>query len=350
MISRRSLLAAALAPEKSLREIADGKKMYFGAAASWPLLRDDALYAKHFAAECNMLVPENVLKMGPVHPEPERYNFEPADFMAAFCQKHGMKMRGHTLVWHSQTFPWFKEKVTNENARRILEEHVRTVAGRYRGKIDSWDVVNEAIEVKDGVTGGLRKSQWLEVLGPEFIDMAFKAAREADPAATLVYNDYGLDYADAGSEAKRAAVLKLLHGMQERKVPLDGFGTQAHLNIASREKFNPDVLRKFLGEVASLGLKIYVTELDVIDQALPDDIEARDKGVAEFYEAYLTAALDVKEVVAVLTWGLTDKYSWLARRHPRPSGAPIRPLPLDSEYNRKPAWRAIAKTMEGRRG
>lgn len=358
MIDRRSFLAAAPAVagagaalaqgEGGLREVAAKRGMWFGAAASWPLLRDDETYARHFAAECNMLVPENVLKMQVVHPEPERYVFIPGDFLASFCQKNGMKMRGHTLVWHQQMAPWFQSVATRENARRLLEEHIRTVAGHYRGKIESWDVVNEAIDVKDGITGGYRKTPWMELLGPEYIDFAFRAAREADPEAGLVYNDYGLDYADEGSAAKQEAVLRLLRGMRERKVPLDGFGTQAHLNVANRQKFQPEALRKFLGEVAALGLKIYVTELDVIDQALPDDVEARDHGVAEFYEAYLSAALDVKAVAAVLTWGLTDRYTWLARRHARPSGAPIRPLPLDREYQRKPAWRAIGRVMEGR--
>jgi len=362
-MERRSFLAALAASgvatngvpargetERALREVAAGKGMWFGAAAGWPLLRDNEIYARQFATECNMLVPENVLKMQVVHPEPERYNFEPGDFLAAFCQKHGMKMRGHTLVWHQQMAPWFQGVATRENARRLLEEHIRAVAGHYRGKIESWDVVNEAIDVKDGIAGGLRKTPWFELLGPEYIDFAFRAARAVDGEARLVYNDYGLDYADEGTAAKQEAVLRLLRGMLERKVPLDGFGTQAHLNVASREKFKPEALRKFLGEVAALGLKIYVTELDVIDQALPDDVEARDRGVAEFYEAYLSAALDVKAVVAVLTWGLTDRYTWLARRHARASGAPIRPLPLDREYGRKPAWRAIGRAMEGRRG
>ena len=337
-----------IAQDRALRGIAAAKQLYFGAAAAWPLLRDDETYARHFAAECNMLVPENALKMGPVHPEPDRYNFEPGDFMAAFCQRHGMKMRGHTLVWHTQIFPWFKEKVNSNNARQILEEHIRTVAGHYRGRIESWDVVNEAIEIKDGLAGGLRKTPWLELLGPEYLDMAFRAAREANPGAALVYNDYGLDYEDPPSQAKREAVLKLLRGMLERKVPLDGFGTQAHLNAANRSKFSPDGLRKFLGDVAALGLRIYVTELDVVDQSLPDDINERDQAVAEFYESYLTAALSEKAVCAVLTWGLTDRYTWLARRHPRASGEPIRPLPLDRDYNRKPAWRAIGRAFQSR--
>ncbi len=309
------------ATERSLRERATARKLLFGAAASWPALRDDVEYASHFAGECNILVPENVLKMQVVHPEPDKYNFEPGDFMAAFCEKNKMKMRGHTLVWHQQMAPWFKSVVTKENAGSVFDEHIRTVAGHYRGKMHSWDVVNEAIQVKDGVEHGLRKTPWLEMLGPEYIERAFRVAHEADPKAMLCYNDYGLDYDDPADEAKRDAVLALLRRLKEKKAPIHGFGTQAHLNAGSLGKIKAEPVRKFFSAVAGLGLKILITELDVIDAALPDDIEQRDKGVAETYAAYLPAALEEKAVVAVLTWGLTDKYTWLARRHKRPSGA-----------------------------
>lgn len=360
MMDRRTFIAAATAlpvkgapgqakaGEKGLREHAAARKFLFGAAAGWPMLRDDAEYASNFAAECNILVPENVLKMQLTQPKPGVFSFEAADFMADFCQKHKMQFRGHTLVWHTQMAPWFKSVVSGDNARQIFEEHIRTVAARYKGRMHSWDVVNEAIQLKDGLEGGLRKTPWLEFVGPQYIDIAFRVAHEADPQAMLVYNDYGLDYDDPADEAKRQAVLNLLRGMLERKVPLHGFGTQAHLNAGRLEKINGGVLRKFFREVASLGLKILITELDVVDRDLPDDIEERDKGVAAVYEAYLSAALEEKEVVSVLTWGLTDKYTWLARRHPRPSGLPIRPLPLDREYKRKPAWHAIARAIDRR--
>jgi endo-1,4-beta-xylanase len=261
-----------------------------------------------------------------------------------------MKMRGHTLVWQQQMAPWFKSEVTKENAGRIFDEHIRTVAGHYRGKMHSWDVVNEAIQVKDGLEHGLRQTPWLEMLGPEYVERAFRVAHEADPKAMLCYNDFGLDYDDPADEAKRGAVLALLRRLKERKAPIHGFGTQAHLNAGKLEKIKAGTVRKFFAEVAALGLKILITELDVIDADLPDDIAQRDKGVAETYEAYLSAALEEKAVVAVVTWGLTDRYTWLARRHKRPSGEAVRVLPLDREYGRKPAWHAVARAIDGRRG
>lgn len=342
-------LLSAQSSEPGLRAYAAKKKLLYGAAAGWPVLRDDADYAKHFAEECNLLVPENVLKMGPVHPEPERYNFEPADYMMEFCKKNDMRMRGHTLVWHSQGWPWLKTTVNATNARKYLEEHIATVAGRYRGQMHSWDVVNEAVEVADGREDGLRKTAWLEFLGPEYLDIAFHAAAAADPQAKLTYNDYGLDYDTPGNEKKRDAVLRLLRGLKDRKAPIHAFGMQAHLDWKAFQNFKAETLRRFFRDVASLGLEIYITELDVGDRDLPDDEAERDKGVAKVYEDYLTVALEEPAVKAVLTWGLTDRYTWLAGRNRRPSGAGARVLPLDREYKRKPAWHAIARAFESRK-
>ncbi len=361
MLTRRTFLKASAATpvafsrtpaqqqEQPLRTHAKISGLLYGAAAAWPLLRDNAEYAAHFAEECGLLVPENVLKMGPVHPAPDKYNFEPGDFMADFCKKNGMAMRGHCLVWHSQMWPWFKSVVNAENARKHLEEHIRTVAGHYKGRMHSWDVVNEAVLPGDGREDGLRKTPWLETIGPDYLDLAFRTAREADPSALLCYNDYGLDYDTPDQERKRGAVLSLLRQMKDRKVSLDAFGMQAHLNAGSQKDFKPEVLRRFFGEVASLGLKILITELDVGDRDLPEDVSERDKAVADVYESYLTATLQEPAVVAVLTWGLTDRYTWLAGRNRRPSGAPVRVLPLDADYRRKPAWSAMARAFDRRK-
>ncbi len=361
MLNRRSLLktgavlplglhrAFAQAGDQPLKAHAAARGVLFGAAAAWPVLRDVPEYAAHFADECGMLVPENVLKMGPVHPEPERYNFAPADFMAEFCAKNKMAMRGHTLVWHSQPWPWLQTTVSAQNARKYLEDHIRTVAGRYKGRMHSWDVVNEAVLPSDGRDDGLRKTAWLEMLGPDYIETAFRVAHEADPSALLCYNDFGVDYATPEQEAKRAAILRLLRHLLERKAPVQAFGMQAHLNAANRDSISAETIRRFFGEIAGLGLKILITELDVIDRSLPDDIEQRDKVIAAVYESYLGAALREPAVIAVLTWGLTDRYKWLAGRARRESGTPVRVLPLDREYQRKPAWTAMARAFDNRK-
>ncbi|MCS7314996.1 MAG: endo-1,4-beta-xylanase [Bryobacterales bacterium] len=350
-MTRRTALAGALAAtfparnadeeEPGLREYAARAGLLYGAAAAWPVLRDDESYARAFAQECSILVPENVLKMGPVQPEPGAFRFEPADFMAEFCRRHDMRMRGHTLLWHQQAWPWLKTIADAQEARKRLEEHILTVAGRYRGSMHSWDVVNEAVHVPDGRQDGLRKTPFLELLGSDYVELAFRIAHDADPQAKLTYNDYGLDYDTPGQESKRQAVLRLLRHLKEREVPIHAFGMQAHLDWAEFRHFNPETLQRFFREIAELGLEIYITELDVSDRDLPDEIAQRDEAIAKVYHTYLTAALAERAVKAVLTWGLTDRYTWLATRRQRPSGTPVRVLPLDRDYRRKPAWQAI---------
>jgi endo-1,4-beta-xylanase len=352
---RRSFLQAAAAMaarsafaagEQPLRAHAAARGILYGAAANYGALQRDPDYAAHFAEECGILVPENSLKFGPVHPQLDRFDFTQGDFLADLAAKHDMKMRGHTLVWHEQLAPWVRSTLTPGNARQCLEEHIRTVVGHYKGRMHSWDVVNEAIHVPDGREDALRRTPWLELLGPEYLDIAYGIAAEADPSALLVYNDFGLDYDSPGGIAKREAVLKLLRGMIERKAPVQGFGMQAHLSSREQKDFNPDSLRRFFGSIAGLGLKILITELDVADQSLPADIAERDRAVASIYESYLSAALQEKAVIAVLTWGLTDKYTWLAGQKRRTDGQPVRVLPFDRDYQRKPAWQAIAKAFD----
>jgi endo-1,4-beta-xylanase len=209
----------------------------------------------------------------------------------------------------------------------------------------SWDVVNEAIAVEDGRPDGLRKTPWLDLLGPNYIDLAFRLAAQADPQALLVYNDYGLEYDTPQDEAKRAAVLKLLERLKSQGTPIHAFGMQSHLS-GHETKFNPQKLRKFLGDVASLGLKIMITELDAIDEKLPLNIAVRDRIIAGAYEDYLSAALDEKAVIAVITWGLSDRYTWLSEFKPRKDRAAVRPLPFDRNFNRKLAWNAIARAFD----
>jgi endo-1,4-beta-xylanase len=207
----------------------------------------------------------------------------------------------------------------------------------------SWDVVNEAIFLKDGRFDGLRNTPWLKFLGPDYIDIAFHAAAKADPQALLVYNDYGLESESSQAEAKRTAVLKLLERLKSKGTPVHAFGTQAHFG---RPGFKQTTLSTFLHNVADLGLKIMITEMDVADESMPTDVNVRDRIVAGVYEDYLSAVLDEPGVIAVLTWGLSDRYTWHSTYKPRKDGTPVRPLPLDTELRRKLAWNAIARAFD----
>jgi endo-1,4-beta-xylanase len=325
-----------------LRDRAAVKKLIYGAAATRSKLSSDAKFADCFTRECGILVPEVELKWDVLRPNIDRFNFAPGNWLFEFTHTHKMLMRGHTLVWHDALPPWFPELVNRNNAEQILLKHIQTVVRHYAGKLHSWDVVNEAISPQDKRPDGLRNSPWLKLLGPDYIDLAFHAASAADPNALLVYNDYGLDYDTHNGQTRRAAVLNLLENLQAKGTPIHALGIQAHLYRYDTPCLNPEKLQKFLRQVASMGLKILITELDVTDKTLPKDLQVRDRMVAGIYEDYLNAVLEEPAVIAVLTWGLSDRYTWLAN----PDGVPARPLPLDSQFQRKLAWNAIARAFD----
>ncbi|MBD2625713.1 endo-1,4-beta-xylanase [Trichormus variabilis] len=333
-----------VAGNRSLKERAAHKRLIYGADCGTLNLQSAPELQTAVVRECAMLV-LGFLKWDMLRPTADSFNFTRGDWYVEFAEKNRMLLRGHTLVWHESLPWWFKETVNKQNAQQFLNEHIQQVAGRYAGKMHSWDVVNEAINVQDGLPNGLRKSPWLDLLGPDYIDNAFRLAAQVDPKALLVYNDFGLDYDTPKDEAKRTAVLKLLERLKSQGTPIHAFGMQSHLS-GDETRFNPQKLRNFFRDIADLGLKILITELDVIDKKLPQDIAVRDRIVAGVYEDYLSAALDEKAVIAVITWGLSDHYTWISKFFPRSDGAPVRPLPLDDKMQRKLAWNAIARTFD----
>ncbi len=331
--------------EASLKERAAAKGLIYGAASRYNDLSNNKELALRFAQECAILVPEWELKWAPLRPSPDKFDFSATDWMAQYAQTQKLLFRGHTLVWGVSLPSWFKETVNRQNAEQFLVKHIQTVAGHYAGKMHSWDVVNEAIEPFNKRLDGLGETPWLEFLGPNYIELAFRVAAEADPKAMLVYNDFGMEYDNSRDEARRTAILKLLERLKSKGTPIHALGIQAHLQGNATE-FNPNKLRNFLRDVSSLGLKILITELDVVDQKLPLDVGVRDRIVASIYEDYLSTVLDEPAVIAVLTWGLSDRYTYVSEFHPRPDGAPVRPLPLDSSLKRKLAWNAIARAFD----
>lgn len=340
--SKRDFKVAGIAP---LKKRAAAKGLIYGSACMRDNLVSDKVLKASLINECSILVPENELKWDYVHPAPDKFDFTRADWLAQFAQSNNMLFRGHTLIWYMQSSQWFKEVVNRQNAEKLLVEHITTVTKHYAGKMHSWDVVNEAIEPDDGLKDGWRKSPWLEFLGSDYIDMAYRVAAAADPKAMLVYNENDLEYDTPKHNTKRTLILKLLEGMKSRGVPIHALGIQSHLS-GDETHFNPNKFRSFLSDVASLGLKILVTELDVSDQKLPSDPLLRDRIVADRYESYLSVVLDERAVVGVLTWGLSDKYTWYSQVTPHSDHKPVRPLPLDSNLKRKLGWNAIARAFD----
>jgi endo-1,4-beta-xylanase len=257
-----------------------------------------------------------------------------------------MGFRGHPLVWYAANPPWLEELVLARRDEQLITGYIAALAGRYRGRMHSLDVVNEAL-AEDG--SGLRQSFWLKAFGPAYMDIAFHAARAADPTALLVYNDYGCEPGTAQGDRVRANCLKLLDGLIKRGAPVQALGMQSHLS-AFGAKVDQRRLRDFLAEVAARRIQLLITELDVDDEGGPWDFAARDQAVADEAERYLDVVLDAPNLSAVLTWGLTDRYADPPDSlHLKMLGWRDRKFPYDPQLRAKPLRSALARAFSARR-
>jgi endo-1,4-beta-xylanase len=322
---------------RSLRASASAHGLLVGCAVNPDHLDGETDYARTVADQASILVPENAMKWAALRPNPTQYDFRKADDIVAFALSHEQKVRGHNLCWHESIPAWFAGTVTRDNAAQYLTQHIQTVAARYAGKLHSWDVVNEAVNLKDGRPDGLRNSPWLQLIGPSYLELAFRTAREADRTALLTYNDYGIELDTPEQIDNRGQVLVLVRRLKARSVPIDAVGIQSHLTAGDVP--GPGLIR-FIRELAAMDLQVFITELDVNDRKLPEEVSERDTGVARTYREYLTSVLAEPNVTALLTWGITDRYTWLngSPHASRADGKPERPLPFDYDYNPKPAF------------
>jgi endo-1,4-beta-xylanase len=345
-----SMLAAPQASgqaDAALRAIAAGRGLAYGSAVRMRAL-DDAPCAALLVRECGVVVPEHDLKWRALSRASGTYDFAAADRLMEFARRHAMAVRGHTLLWHRSIPAWLTSAASTAELERHIETHITTVVGRYAGRIRSWDVMNEAVDPASGRADGLRSSLFLDRLGLAYLERAYRAARAADPAVELVYNDYGAEHALSGpSHRKRDAIMDLLKRLLDRSVPLDALGVQGHLS--TRRPFDGDQWLRWLEQVRALGLRIHVTELDVNDVASPADIAVRDAEVATLLQRFLESTLACAAVRSVLTWGLSDRYSWIVDgsepHQRRADGAIARPLPYDRELQPKPARAALAAAL-----
>jgi len=322
--------------------------LLYGCAVNMNALGADAAYAALIREQCRIVVAENAMKWGALRPSADGFNFDQADALVAFAESNRMKIRGHNLVWHQSNPKWLEATATKENARDLLVTHIETVAGRYAGRMHSWDVVNEAIHVEEGRPDGLRNSLWLRLIGEEYIELAFKTAREADPQALLTYNEYGIEEETRAGEQKRAAVIEMLRRMAARRVPVDAVGVQSHIAAGRTGVAYGAGLMRFIAAARELGLQVFITEMDVNDRALAADEPGRDAAVAAAYKQYLELALGDPAVRAVLTWGITDRYTWLDHEDGRVDGKPERPLLFDTEGKAKAAVFAVREAFDQR--
>jgi endo-1,4-beta-xylanase len=357
-LRRRALIAAGLSPIlpaaaqdlPPLREIATRRGIAFGTAVHAGHLGNPA-YATPIAREAAVLVPEGEGKPDSLQPEPGRFSLADLQPILDFAARNGQPVRGHTLVWHTALPAWMWATPL-ERLQPVMEAHIAGALALTRGHITDWDVVNEPIADPDVLPNqDFRDAIWYRAMGERYLDLAFRAARAADPASRLVLNEYGVEASWPRADEKRARLLRALRGMLSRGVPVGAVGIQAHMPLD--QPFAPAPFAAFLRELRGMGLEVLLTELDVIEPEgatlREEDIPARDAAVAE--RAYAVVSTAVAEGCrTVLTWGLADPYSWLNLWEParRADGATVRALPLDAAGARKPMWHALARAFEGR--
>jgi endo-1,4-beta-xylanase len=335
--------------EKGLK---DYYKNYFpvGVAVSPRALQNPAEVAL-ILQQFNSLTPENDMKMGPIHPEENRWNWAPADAIVDFAQAHKLKVRGHNLCWHEQTPGWlFKNadgsQVSKEVLLKRLHDHIDAVVKRYKGKIYAWDVVNEAIA--DNPNEFLRNSDWYKICGEDFIAEAFRYAHAADPSAVLFYNDYNTERPE-----KMERIYKLLKKLKDAKVPIDAVGLQGHWSLVEPTE---QELRTTIERFASLGLKVQVTELDVSVYPWEKDRRAKRPDESDAYTPEMQAKQSAQyklffkvfrdeakagRLTGVTFWNISDHYSWLDT-YPV-VGRKNHPLLFDENFKPKPAYYEVVK-------
>ena len=352
---------------KSLKQIAAEKGIIYGgfpqrSSVEFP---QDAEFQRIFAKEYGLLVAGFFgVTVGPFGRN--NYDFSQVKPFYDYARQNDLIFRATPMIWNEFNSPWVVEKfkspdTTTAEIDRIFANIISTLGKQYAGKVHSWDVVNEVIMVGDGRADNLKDTTisgvkgekyptWLNYLGPDYIERAFRLAAAADPNAILVLNENGLTYSNMFGnsywEKRRTAVLKLLERLVANRTPVHALGIQSHLLGHRNQEFDANKFRQFLSDVASMGLKIYITELDVADNELPQDIAVRDRLVAEAYYDYLSVVLDEPAVTTIISWGLNDRHSWLSYFAPRKDEAQVRPLLLDRQYHRKLAWKAVAKALQ----
>lgn len=338
-------------PPQSLRQAAGKSEVLIGTAVR-PYLFSEGPYAATLAREYSMVEPEDAMKWWTVRPSASAFDFGQGDAVVRFAQVHGMKVRGHCLVWDHNNPDWLAHGhfVPAEMAR-LLREHIMTVMKHYAGQVFAWDVVNEALNEY----GEFKDSPWynrpgIGLSGKEsaYVEQAFQWAHEADPQALLFYNEAEGE----GLNRKSDAIFAMLKGFKRRGVPIDGVGLQMHV---SELNIDTSAIAANIARLTGLGLQVHITELDVslplnARTDAPEPATATEMDLlrqADIYRAIVRACLQNPGCTAIQTWGFTDKYSWIGSHSHGARGAA---LPFDRNYKPKPAYDALLGALiQGRR-
>mgnify|MGYP001048057041 CR=1 FL=1 len=319
------------------------------------IMERDSVQKKLILREFNSFTPENIMKSMLIHPEKNTYNFDLSDQLVALAEKNNAHLQGHTLVWHSQLSPFFKEITDSTEMVKVLTDHIDTIVGRYKGKVEAWDVVNEALN-DDGT---LRETVFLKVLGEDYLSLAFNLTKQVDPDVELYYNDYSMTNPD-----KRAGAIKMIKRMQELGTKIDGIGMQGHWDLDSP---SIEEIEKSIVEYSELGIQVAITELDVSVIPMPWDFSGADvnvkfesgdptmnpypeklpdsinKKLARRYEDIFNLFLKHKEKISRVTfWGVNDGNSW---KNDWPiQGRTNYPLLFNRDNEKKEAYHSVVNT------
>jgi endo-1,4-beta-xylanase len=331
--------------DASLTLAASEKGRFFGAAVRIDQINSEPLLREAVLRDCSWVTPEIHLNWDAIEWNKGELAFGPVDDLLAFATRHGLKVHGHTLLWDQSTPKWAKESMLIGDWKPI-HRHFSSVISRYQGQIDQWNVVNEPIDVTHR-QDGLRANTFLRSFGPNYIQRAFEEARTFAPNARLLINDYGFDYDNSEENRRRYMFLRLLERLKKVGVPLDAVGIQAHLDL-SKGPLKEKIISKFLDDVAGFGLDIVISELDVKECDFAASLAERDKRVALETKRYLDVALSNSATRGVITWGLSDKHSWLqteasTSRKAFTADDPSlnRGLPYDAALEKKAMYRAL---------
>lgn len=291
--------------------------------------------------ECSILSFERELKWLLLAPQRGQWDYGRADTIADFCRHNQMKARGHAPLWHAGMPSWINGTINRKDLWREIEAYFSNVVDRYGDIIDSWDVVNEALEQNGNRAGALREGLLSHILGDDYIASAFILAKQLAPAIPLVYNDFGPEY----SFTKTRSILRLLEGLKRKEIPVARFGLQAHLSTTM--KIDQLSLKTLARELQAMNIDLIITELDIRNRSAFLDEAGVNNVCANKVREFLEPIFSIAAPRQIVTWGLLDGYSWLSSKMYKTNSLPQRPLPLDENGKRKPMWSVLRQFLCG---
>jgi len=321
-------------PAPALRDLAEQNHIHIGAAVYSDHLLDPQ-FNQVLSREFNMLTPENEAKFCWLQPNEGKFDFSKFDQLVAFAQANNMEIHGHNLVWHQCLPDWVAQgKFTRDQALQVLHDHIFTVLGRYRGRVAIWDVVNEAMSDSGS---GLRDTPWRDMIGDDYVEMAFRFAHEADPDALLFYNDYSGE----AMTGKANAIYDMVQDFVKRGVPINGVGLQSHFTLGG---VNEASISQNIKRLGALGLQVQITEMDDRFDGAPTPAILQEQ--ANDYAQLMQACLENSNCTAFITWGVSDNYTWLRGTNLGFFKNPlVEPLLFDDHYQPKPAYQALVDVL-----